>query len=204
MAANAGRGIALAVPETPLAAREELIRLASAHRFFRAAAFTSGEMRDIVEGDLLRSVDLLAINMDEAAAAAGMAAESGPAEEIINAAMKRLSRINPAMMVSLTGGARGSWCWDGKRLTHRPVFPAKVESTAGAGDAHLSGILAGLSAGLSLVAAQELAGLVAALSVTSPHTIHDGIDRHSLRVFADHCGAALSDSVRELVEGETR
>ena len=202
MAAYAGRGIALAVPEAPLGAREELLRLASAHRFFRAAAFTSREMRQIIQGDLLQSVDLLAINLDEAAAAAGITAESRSAEAVVHAAIERLNLINPAMLVSLTGGSHGSWCWDGRRLTHQPVFPAKVESTAGAGDAHVSGILAGLAAGLDLASAQELAGLIAALSVTSPHTIHDGIDRHSLRTFADKAGVALSAPVSQLLEGE--
>ena len=46
-----------------------------------------------------------------------------------------------------------------------------------AGDAFLAGMIAGITAGLEPPGAQKLATLVAALSVTSPHTIHKGIDR---------------------------
>jgi sugar/nucleoside kinase (ribokinase family) len=58
----------------------------------------------------------------------------------------------------------------------------EVRSTAGAGDALLGGVLAALAAGVPLVDAHEapttlssaldLGVAVAALSVTSPHTIH--------------------------------
>jgi len=59
-----------------------------------------------------------------------------------------------------------------------------VQTTGGAGDAHLAGLLAGLAAGLSLGEAQRLATLVAAASVTSPHTIHKGLSRTELRALA--------------------
>ena len=60
------------------------------------------------------------------------------------------------------------------------VLSVEATSTAGAGDAHLAGILAGLAAGLSLAAAQALGTLVAAAAVTSPHTIHDALSREEL------------------------
>ena len=53
-----------------------------------------------------------------------------------------------------------------------PAFPTRMVSTAGAGDAFLAGVITGLVADLSLTQAQELGSLVAALSVTSPHTIN--------------------------------
>ena len=84
---------------------------------------------------------------------------------------------------------------------HVPVFPAQVVNTAGAGDAHLSGVIAGLVAGLAMVQAQELGTLVAALSVTSPHTIAPEIARQSLRAFAARSQAPLSDAVRALLDG---
>ena len=65
-------------------------------------------------------------------------------------------------------------------MAHDPAIPVKAEGTAGAGDAHLAGMLAGLAAGLGLAEAQQLGTIVAAASVTSPHTIHPGIDRGML------------------------
>ena len=104
------------------------------------------------------------------------------------------------MSVSITAGKNGSWSWDGESLAHVPVFPAQVVNTAGAGDAHLSGVIAGLVAGLAMVQAQELGTLVAALSVTSPHTIAPEIERRSLRAFAARSHAPLSGAVRALLE----
>jgi hypothetical protein len=63
-------------------------------------------------------------------------------------------------------------------------------------------MIVGLVAGLSLFEAQELATLVASLSVTSPHTIHPGIDRNSLREFAVQTGFRLSEPIQSLLEKE--
>ena len=66
----------------------------------------------------------------------------------------------------------------------------EVVSTAGAGDALLAGIIAGLSAGLPLVkdstglarkcGAIDLGLALAAFSVESPHTIHPGVEPREL------------------------
>jgi len=198
----AGRGVALAAPEVPLEAREAVLELGRRHGFLRAAAFTSEEMRSALGSGMLGRVDLLGINIDEAAAAAGTAGGgSGRTEDVVEAALKRLREANADMIVTITAGGRGSWCWDGSSLAHRRKCSAEVASTAGAGDAHLAGMIVGLAAGLPAREAHELAGLVAGLSVTSPHTIDKGIGRESLRAFAGECGAALSESVRSLMEG---
>ena len=191
------RGMALAVPEVPLPAREKVLELGTRHGCLRAAAFTSEEMPGAVESGLLRQVDLLAINLDEAAAVAP-GARSAP--DIVNAAVKTLADIQPNMRISVTAGSRGSWAWDGSLLSHAPALEADVRSSAGAGDAHFAGILVGLAAGLALREAQELGALVAALSVTSPHTIHKGIGRDSLRRFVVQSQAEVGDAVRGLLE----
>jgi len=197
----AGRGVALAAPEAPLAARERLLQLGTAYRFLRVAAFVSAEMGAAIEMGMLDKTDLLGINLDEAAAAAaGVSIEDRPPLAVVEAAVEKLRAINPAMLVSITAGKNGSWSWDGESLVHVPAFPATVVSTAGAGDAHLSGIIAGLVAGLTMAQAQELGTLVAALSVTSPHTIAPEIERRSLQAFAARVHAPLSDAVRNLLE----
>jgi ribokinase len=208
----AGRGIALAAPEVPLAARQKVLELGTAHRFLRVASFVSGEMQPAAESGLLGATDLLGINLDEAAALIGAlgAPASGrqpgtPASgrrpgDVIEAAVERLRTLNPAMLVSITAGKLGSWSWDGTSLAHVPAWPVEVVSTAGAGDAHLAGIVAGLAAGLAMAQAHELGALVAALSVTSPHTIAPEVEREALRALADRLDIPLSSTVRGMLE----
>jgi sugar/nucleoside kinase (ribokinase family) len=118
----------------------------------------------------------------------------------VEAAIKKLSRRQSNMSLSVTAGKRGSWAWDGRGLSFCPAIEVPVASSAGAGDAHLAGTLCGLTTGLSLAQAQELATLVAALSVTSVHTIHPAIDRTSLREFAAQARVRLSPPVSVLLE----
>ena len=104
------------------------------------------------------------------------------------------------MMLTVTAGARGSWSWDGTTLTHLPALPVPVVGTAGAGDAHLAGIIAGLAAGLPLREAHQLGVLTAAVAVQSPHTINFELDREALRVCAQATGIPLADAVRALLQ----
>lgn len=194
-----GKGIALAMPEVPLSARQESLELGTAYGFLRVASFTSSEVREIVQGHLLEQVDLLAVNLDEAAAAADIPSETTAPEEILDKAVRRLLSLNPALQISITGGGRGSWSWDGSSLVHVPAFPTRVVSTAGAGDAHLSGIIAGLTAGLRLAAAQELGALTAALAIASPHTINPDVDGATVAQFAAATRPPLSLPVRQLL-----
>jgi sugar/nucleoside kinase (ribokinase family) len=198
----AGRGVALVLPEVPLPAREKLLELGTAHRFFRVASFTSAEMWPAIEMNLMGKLDLLAMNRDEAAAVVGMSAEDHHPLALVEATINKLRDISPGLLVSVTVGKDGSWSWDGEELVHVPSVPAEVVSTAGAGDAHISGIIVGLIAGLSLSQAQELGTLVAAVSVTSPHTIHPGIDRALLRDFAIRQQVPLTEAVRGLLEAD--
>ena len=85
-------------------------------------------------------------------------------------------------------------------LAFFPSADAEVASTAGAGDAYLAGIISGLTAGLTLHEAQQLGTLVGSLSVTSPHTIHKGVNRHSLSRFLKVSGYEVSPAVARLIE----
>ena len=199
----AGRGIALAAPEVPLEARLELLTLATHYRFFRAGSFVTAEIPRALQMGLFDRVDLVGLNIEEAAAAAEVEPAQQPAEEIVRAAVGRLARDYPHLRISVTAGKEGSWSWDGSVLAHQPALPAEVASTAGAGDAHLAGLIAGHVAGLSLSQAQELAGLVASLSVTSPHTIAPEIDRDALREFARHSGISFDAAVMRLLDQQS-
>lgn len=196
----AGRGIALAAPEVPLAARRRLLEMGSEHGFLRVAAFTTGEIQAASDGGMLQLTDLLAINISEAGAIAGVIPDDMAPMTVVEAALTRLQRTNPALWVSITAGSHGSWSWDGEHLAHVPAFPVQAVSTAGAGDAHLAGIIAGLVAGLALGEAQELGALVAALSVTSPHTIAPEVGRRALRALAGQSPERISAAVGQLLD----
>ncbi len=200
MADLGSKGIALALPEVPLAARRALLEVAGRQGLFRAASFARAEMAEARKTGLLGMVDLLAVNLEEAAMAAGdSGASPAPAEphKSVECAVERavgaLSRRHPNLLLSITAGAGGSWTWDGRALLHDPAIPVRAEGTAGAGDAHLAGLVAGLAAGLSLADSQQLATILAAASVTSPHAIHPSIDRAMLLSL---CDARLSTAPR--------
>jgi ribokinase len=192
-----GAGIALALPEVPMDARQKLLALGTMHGFLRVASFTTAEILEV--GGESQDVDLLALNLDEAAALAGFSAEaidSGDSETIVKAAQVRLA---PGTMLTVTAGARGSWSWDGMMLTHQPALPVPVVGTAGAGDAHLAGIIAGLAAGLPLREAHQIGVLTAAVAVQSPHTINFELNREALRACAETTGMPLAGDVRALL-----
>ncbi|HXX62684.1 MAG TPA: PfkB family carbohydrate kinase [Bacteroidota bacterium] len=196
----AKRGIALAAPEVSLEARKELLDLATRHGFFRVASFTSEEMPHVLRCRILESVDLLAINLDEAAAAVGLPVAGNEAQTIIEAAVSEFSRKNPSIQLSVTMGKNGSCCWDGNGVIWMPVRKVHVESTAGAGDAFLAGLIAGVTAGLPLHRAQELATLAGGDSVQSPHTINKNLDRNSLRKLSNQSHVDISPEVQRLLE----
>ena len=185
------RGVALAAPEVPLEARQALLKLASKYGFLRVASLTSAEVPVAIESGMIGQLDLLALNLDEATAAAGLPCTDSDPVRIVEPAIDRLCRANRKIHVSITAGMRGSWSWDGSSLVHAPICETKTVCTAGAGDAHVSGMIAGLVGGLSLADAQQLGTLVAAMSVTSPHTINKDITTESLLKFAQEHAPSL-------------
>jgi ribokinase len=195
-----GKGIALAAPEVPLEARARLLELATKYKFLRVASFTSGEINLANQAGLLSQVDLLGINLDEAAAVGGMSIMDHTPKSIVDNALKTLNKINPRMMVSITKGKDGSWSWDGSKLNHVPVFPVEVRNTAGAGDAHLAGLMVGLTVGFSMLEAQQLATLTSGSSVESTHTINKETDRQSLHRIASREKSVVTKNVYKLLE----
>ena len=194
------RGIALAVAEVPLAARLALLDLGTKYGFFRAASFTTEEILAMPDKDVFRGIDLLAVNLDEAVAILGEAAGGEDRERLVPYVIRELAALNADLKVSITAGGWGSWAWDGTELAHQDRIDVPVASTAGAGDAHLSGLLVGMAAGLTVHEAHALASLVAAMSVTSQHTIHSQIDRVGLKTLARSAKVRLSKDTRDLLE----
>jgi sugar/nucleoside kinase (ribokinase family) len=200
LAKYSGRGVVLAVPEVPLDARIRLIQLGTEHSLFRVASFTTGEMKIVRQKKILDHVDLLALNIDEAVQVAGGLNTSEDTESAARRAAESLGQLYPQLSLTITAGMRGSWAWNGERISYFPAVGTDVESTAGAGDAFLAGVIAGLTAGITLAEAQQLGTLVGSLSVTSPHTIHKGITRSTLHYLLKNLREEISKGVQTLLE----
>lgn len=192
--------ISLSAPEVSLAARNKLLELTREHKGFSVASFTSGEMVEAEEKGMLGMVDLLAINIDEAGALTRLDAEQNKSLLIVESAIAKMKNFNPAIWLSITAGKQGSWSWDGKHLSHGSIFPVEVKSSAGAGDAHIAGIIAGLTAGLTLQQAQVLGSLAGAFSVTSQHTIHPDMSRKNLKELALRSGNEIDPFLLKLLD----
>jgi ribokinase len=198
----AGRGVALAVPEVSLEARIALLDLATRHRFFRVASFTSEEIAGVMTAKTLEKVDLLCINLDEAASALKKSADRVDPMPLVVRAAKAFSSLNPGIQVSITNGKEGSYIWDGVDVSYLPAQTVEVVSTAGAGDAFTAGLIVGMVAGLTLREAQELATLTGACSVTSPHTINKDLHRTAIATIARQNHSVLSTNNLALLEDE--
>ncbi len=195
-----GKGIALAVPEAPMDSREKLLEIGTTYDFYRVASFTTEEIPGVVNSDLLAQIDLLALNLDEAAAATGLSVENYDSLAIVEAAIKKLTGVNPGIQISITHGNEGSWTWEKNILNHVSIVDVATVNTAGAGDAYLSGLIAGLVAGLSYKDAQELGSLTGSHSVTASHTINKNTNRHSLNLMAGSSTNLFSKEVIKLLE----
>jgi ribokinase len=222
--AHRGRAIALALPEVPVATRAALLDVATAAGALRVATFVSQEWEQVLRDGLLERVDLLAVNLDEAAAlvesaasadgTADIAATAGGAADdvetggrgasgggtgvsapgaVVEAAAHRLAALNPRMSLVVTAGRQGSWAWDGRNLTHTAALPVEsVVGTAGAGDAHLAGLVVATAHGVPLAAANRYATAVSGTAVRSRHTIDPDLTADRVRDAARSAGWELS------------
>jgi sugar/nucleoside kinase (ribokinase family) len=196
-----GPGIAVALPEVPLAARAELLTLATELGLLRVATFTPGEAPEALASGMLHQVDLLALNIDEARAFTGLDASGASPEEITTEALARLLQLNERLNVVITAGGGGSWSWDGATLVHTPAFPVEVQSTAGAGDSHLAGVIVAIARGATLHEANRFGTLVGAMKVESVHTINPDISPETVLATAKRLGARLPEGLAESLAG---
>jgi sugar/nucleoside kinase (ribokinase family) len=118
---------------------------------------------------------------------------------------------NPQMRLIVTAGKRGCYGFAGGTWEHCPTADVVTVSSAGAGDALLAGVLAGLVSGMpfttpgsrrealserALGSALDLGTLLGAFSVTSAHTIAPDATLETLLDFAAGLGVTFSDSMR--------
>lgn len=92
-------------------------------------------------GDVLRLLDVLILNREEAILLTGKGTET---KELL----QLLRKAGPGIVI-VTDGSKGAALFDGETiLTIRPLPTVKVVETTGAGDAFGSGFVAGLARGL--------------------------------------------------------
>jgi sugar/nucleoside kinase (ribokinase family) len=209
--------MALAAPEVPLAVRRHLLRRATEKGALRVASLTTAEIPEARETGFLSVVDLLSLNEEEAAALVGEPFPRESPEPVLRRLSDLALAAHPGMRLVVTAGARGSFAFDGCGWTHAPTLPVRVVSSAGAGDALLGGVLAGLAAGLPfagntahratlaarpLASALDLGALVAAFKVTSPHTIPPDLSLDAVLDFAREHGVAFGEPFRRLLPAD--
>lgn len=196
----------------PLAVRSHLLARAGEKGALRAASLTTAEVAEARATGLLSLVDVLALNEDEAA---GLAGDPWPADDpgrFLDRCAAVLRESQPRMWVVVTAGPQGAFGFDGCSWSHVPALPVPVASTAGAGDALLGALLAGLAAGLPFAArapgslaerpfesALDLGALAAAFKVTSPHTIPPDFTLENLVAFARDHGVTFAEEVERLL-----
>ncbi len=196
LARDGARSIILALPEVPLAARDHLLTLATKHGALRVAAFTSSEIGPAGDLGLFSRIDLIAMNEDEAAVLAGEYFDSLRPARFLNSCATALRMHQPRIRVVVSVGKHGAYAGEGGDWTYCPAPAVRAAGTAGAGDALLAGIVSALATGMPFLApnepgrqwdiasAVELGVMLAAYSVTSPHTIHPRANLPSLLAFA--------------------
>lgn len=205
-------GLVLAVPEVPLNTRIQLLKAGRARGSFTAASVLSSEVDEFRRLSGLNYIDLLAVNIDEAAAISGIGQISQTSLEIVESCVKTLEAVNPEIMIIITDGRNGSYGYCKERIEHYPAPEVKVAGTGGAGDAFLAGVLCGLCCDLPflkgrsdayfsetpLESAMELGTILAGISVTSPDSIHKGVCAEFIYDFIGSKNISLSSKFNKM------
>ncbi|MBX2924625.1 MAG: hypothetical protein KF746_20655 [Chitinophagaceae bacterium] len=187
---HSGKEIVLSVPEVPLDARIRLLEHGRKRKSLNIASLLSGEVAAFREQGGFALTDILSINIDEAESISNLSVTNVSKTEVIEQCVQVLYSENPSISVLVTDGPGGVYAFTGNDIFHQPAYRVDAISTAGAGDAFLSGTICGLCCGLSLHADPEpdaisLGNLLAAYAVTSPDTIHPSANANVLRSFSE-------------------
>ncbi len=210
------REMVLAAPEVKVEARIAMLALGRQRGSFTVASVLSGEAAQFHEQGVWKNIDLLAVNIDEARAIAGIGEDGCLSDEAAEACIQELVLQNPDMRIAITDGPKGSYGYHQGVSTFTPALPAKAIGTAGAGDAYVAGVMAGLCCGLPflkqareasfggtpLYSAMELGTLLASFSVTSPDTIHMEADAKALFTYAKERNICFSPDFARMFDGE--
>jgi sugar/nucleoside kinase (ribokinase family) len=201
------RTIALAAPEVPIETRDHLLKLAEVHHAFRVASFTSSEVAMARREGMFSHVDLLAMNEDEAGMLIGKTFDPAKPQAFLARFADTLRSYQPHVQVIVSAGQEGAFAFADGTWDHCPAANVPVVSTGGAGDALLAGVLSALAVGMPFIrpgparasfsdrpleSAFDFGALLAAYTVTSPHTIHPDANLDALLSFGHKLGVTFS------------
>lgn len=186
------KSIVLSVPEVPLTSRKALINLGFRNQAYVVASFLSDEIGKIKNQGFLEKINLLSVNLDEAAMLANVSKDDS-IETIVHNCIESTVKMNPEIKLCITCGSQGIYGYDKGKVEFLPIINVPVGNTAGAGDAMLSGIILGLILGFPFTGDKKqtclgLGRLISAMSVTSKDTINFNINLGSLKQFQKYQG----------------
>jgi len=219
LASGAPHCMVLAAPEAPLEARHHLLQLATAHHAFRAAALTSAEIVRARRQGFFSHVDLLAMNEDEAGMLIGETFASANPQPFLDRCADALRACQEHIQIILTAAKNGAFAFAGGAWDYCPAANVPAANTAGAGDALLAGVLSALAVGMPFIrpgsartslsdrpleSAFDFGVLLAAYTVTSPHTIHPEANLDSLLSFGHKLGITFASSLTPYLGPPTR
>ena len=211
--------VALAAPEVPLETRAHFLQLAGKRRALRAASFTAAEVAPATELGMFANLELVSLNVGEAAALAGCPFEPSQPRRFLQACEQVLRTSYPKLRLVVTAGRLGAFAYSEGSWDFCPAPPVKVASTAGAGDALLGGLIVGEVCGIPFIrrdhsldrgsigtvrSALDFAVLLASYTATSPHTIHPQASKEALLAFASELGVELAPEIRRLLGFRTQ
>ncbi len=181
------KSIVVTAPEVPLSSRIALIELAARNHACVVASFVPEEIEKISGGSLLKKIDILSVNLDEAAALGKVSAKA-PTDTIIQKCIASTTRVNPQIRLCITCGSHGLVGYDKGESRQLDALTVPVQNTAGAGDAVISGMITGLVLGFPFISdgspsCISLGRLLSAMSVISPDTINFDINLRQLLHF---------------------
>jgi sugar/nucleoside kinase (ribokinase family) len=210
------RGVALCLPEVPMEMRREFLRIATESGSYRAASFASAEVVEAHDTGMMLNLDLLAMNKEEAAVLVGHDYDTPNASALLADCAGKLTAQQPNIRIVVSAGSEGAYGFEAGSWDFCPAPKVTAVSTAGAGDALLSGVICGLASGLPFICAGPTSGsdgqmrgtragaerqlssaldlgvLLAACTVQSPHTIHPEASVEALLAFASSLGVSFA------------
>lgn len=167
-----GNGLVLAAPEVELKERMEFLSCAKKNGAMTVASVLAGEAEEFLDKGYARYCDVLAVNADEIKALGNGDGERG---------VRAITEQNKSAALIVTAGEKGAICRYGGKIKKIPALKANVVSTAGAGDALLGGMMAGLCGGLEIQEAVRLGAACASFAVESPHTIPEKLNGDAVK-----------------------
>jgi len=204
--------IALCLPEVPMRVRERFLVLAKAAGAFCAASFVSSELRHVRDSGMIKTLDLLAVNENEAAELIGCPITFADPQSLVDRCLSFLRDSCPSLQLVVTGGAGGAYAFASRVFNYCAAPNVEVVSTAGAGDALLGALIAAVAAGIPVTKAGvytnnlldrpietglELAVLLGSYKVSSCHTIHPDASLSALIEFATKLGTAFAPQLEQ-------